>query len=167
MITYTSTLTERQKQDIWALLCAADGEFVPPLSARTQTTQAHLSGGKAQSAPQAYFEGLLKQSFLLAEEDGAVVGFLSFIPVRRDLGFACNYISTIIVEKSHRNRGITSQMYRKLFEISGNTPIATRTWSQNAAHIALLGKLGFREHSRIPNDRGEGVDTVYFVRKGD
>lgn len=166
-----SELTESQKQDIWALLVAADAEFVPPLSSRTQTTQTALSGGEAGASPRQYFLGLLQQSFLLTEENGRVVGFLSFRPAYRfeknGMDFVCNYISTIIVAKSHRKQGLTSKMYGKLFEISGKTPIVTRTWSENAAHIALLHKLQFREILRIPDDRGPGIDTVYFLRAAD
>lgn len=164
-----SALTERQKQDLWALLVEADAEFVPPLSSRTQTTQTALSGGEKAAAPRQYYLGLLQQAFLLTEENGRVVGFLSYKPNYRlranGMDLPCNYISTIIVSKAFRNRGLTGNMYRKLFELSENTPIATRTWSTNAAHIALLGKLRFRELLRIPDDRGKGIDTVYFVRQ--
>ena len=41
-------------------------------------------------------------------------------------------------------------------------PIALRTWSTNAAQLRLMEKLGFTCVLRLPDDRGPGVDTVYY-----
>jgi ribosomal protein S18 acetylase RimI-like enzyme len=57
-------------------------------------------------------------------------------------------------------------MYDHLFnEKYADRNIFTRTWSTNTAHISILKKYNFREIHRIENDRGEGIDTVYFSRK--
>ncbi len=40
--------------------------------------------------------------------------------------------------------------------------ISTRTWSQNDPQINTLMKKGFSIVKRIPDDRGPGVDTLYF-----
>ena len=40
-----------------------------------------------------------------------------------------------------------------------------RTWSTNAAQMHLMGKLGYVERARLVDDRGEGVDTVYYVHE--
>ena len=37
-----------------------------------------------------------------------------------------------------------------------------RTWSTNRAQAHLMPELGFEEVLRLPNDRGCGVDTVYY-----
>jgi RimJ/RimL family protein N-acetyltransferase len=57
-------------------------------------------------------------------------------------------------------------MYEHLFfTLFPTHHLFTRTWSTNAAHIAILGKFGFSQIARIENDRGEGIDTVYFAKK--
>ena len=43
--------------------------------------------------------------------------------------------------------------------------IFTRTWSTNASQMNILPKMQFCELERIPNDRGDGIDTVYFCRE--
>jgi hypothetical protein len=38
----------------------------------------------------------------------------------------------------------------------------TRTWSTNASHLDLLDELGFDLIKRVEDDRGDGIDTVYY-----
>ena len=40
--------------------------------------------------------------------------------------------------------------------------ITTRTWSQNDAQIHTLLKRGYKLLKTLANDRGAGVDTLYF-----
>jgi len=169
MIIINESLTERQKNDVWELIKASDTEFVPPLSSRVDTTQTDLHGKSEKKEPTEYFESLLEQSFVLSVEDGRVIGFLSFRPDHRlknehGLDLICNYVSTIIVAKDQRRKGYTENMYRALIRSTRGKTIATRTWSQNTAHILLLEKLGFELLMRIPDDRGEGIDTVYYAK---
>ncbi len=56
-------------------------------------------------------------------------------------------------------------MYDKLFEISKDDFVATRTWSTNNSHMHLLDKKGFDLVSRLINDRGNNIDTVYYAKK--
>ena len=70
------------------MLSLADNEFVPPLSARTSTTQsrfscsAELTGGVLE-----YFEELKKQNLFIATENKRVLGFVSFKE-----NYTCNII---------------------------------------------------------------------------
>ena len=167
-------LNQKYQEDVWKLLKDADGEFVPPLSSREKTTQAALAptDGKGDArGPVKYFEQMLGQSFVLAVKDGRVNGFLTYIP-EHELSLEgrtikCNYISTIIVEPASRRKGITRRMYQTLFEKSLDLPVATRTWSTNHEHLGLLQKLDFSLAARLENDRGPGIDTVYYVKKLD
>ena len=43
--------------------------------------------------------------------------------------------------------------------------IGTRTWSTNAAQMHIFPKRGWKAVCVKKNDRGEGIDTVYFVHE--
>lgn len=153
------------------ILTDCDKEFVPPLSSRNSTTQGSFSVGEAKGEiPAEYFENMKKQPILTAEEDGTVMGFMSFKEdyvsdaVKNE--FLPNvYISTVAVHHGYRGRGITKAFYKKLFELYPNRNILTRTWSTNASHSGILSKMGFSEFLRIKDDRGVGTDTVYYCRR--
>lgn len=165
-----------QTEGVWRLLQSADREFVPHLSQRESTYQGDLSEGKdsVSSVPAAYFEELKTQPFLLAVQNGQVAGFLSFrcgyVPpplagkvLSEDLSL---YITTIIVDRPFRRQGIARQLYHLLFSrfSEPGRMISTRTWHTNRSHIGLLLDLGFQGPVTIPDDRGPGIDTVYYYR---
>ncbi len=169
MIVTVAELYEQQKKDIWQLLNKANYEFVPPLSARKGTTQKNLLDIKEGNVPTEYFEGLMQQSFILCINDSHVVGFMSYIKDHElklydDNSLVCDYISTIIVDMRFRNEGYTTGMYEKLFDSRSEKTYATRTWSTNRAHLHVLDKLGFELVYIIKDDRGNGIDTVYYVK---
>lgn len=169
MFKSVTTLSKRYKNDIRKLVQASDSEFVPPLSARGSTTQKNLEESAATDAPTDYFNTLITQSFILCIKGFHVVGFLSYIPDHKleagdNVNMTCDYISTIIVDPRHRNHGITTAMYRKLFAHRPGKIYATRTWSLNHTHISLLNKLGFSLILTLKDDRGAGVDTVYYSK---
>lgn len=171
-ITVKNELTEAYKADIWELLRAADHEFVPPLSARESTRQSNLKGSdcECKAGPRSYYEVMIRQRFLLALDGERVTGFLSYIPAHtveypvKKERVTADYISTIIVSPACRNQGITRKMYETFLEMDGSALVATRTWSQNHAHIHILESLGFELAERIKDDRGEGIDTVYYQK---
>lgn len=162
---------ETIREELRKLLILCDSEFVPPLSNRSSTTQKDLSSSNAQSSDSAgidaYLQGLMEQELLCAIDEGKLAGFVSY---RYD--YACPeicedtlpniYVSTLIVSPDHRRKGLTTRMYSYLFDKFSDRRVFTRTWSENLAHIAILAKFGFVEHFRKKNDRGEGIDTVYY-----
>ncbi|MBP5753828.1 MAG: GNAT family N-acetyltransferase [Treponema sp.] len=166
-------LEEKYREGVWKLLKDADQEFIPPLSSREKTTQKSLApkdGDAGDSrGPVKYFEQMLKQAFILAIKDGEVKGFMTYIPDHelflKDQTIPCNYISTIIVEPKSRRQGITRRMYGTLFQISQGKSIATRTWSTNKEHLVLLHELEFQLAACLTDDRGPGIDTVYYVKE--
>lgn len=161
--------------NVWAMLVEADHSFVPPLSARSSTTQSVLdsAGGGSATGPQPYFHALQDQYFILAHtknQQHSLAGFMSFRPAYPlpidDAQTRYNHVTTVLVRPEARGFGITSSMYDTLFSYAKTTGhgISTRTWSTNIAHITLLEKLGFHLTHRIIDDRGDGIDTVYFVK---
>jgi ribosomal protein S18 acetylase RimI-like enzyme len=160
----------RDREDaLRVLLTAADDEFVPPLSSRTSTVQQRLGPAQQRAAGiGAYLTALLEQDLLVAEDGGELLGFLSYrpghvvsVPGHDPLG-PMAYVTTIVVAAAARGRGAGRALYRGLLAEAAGGAVATRTWSRNDAHLALLASLGFVEAIRLPDDRGPGLDTVYL-----
>ena len=156
--------------DAYQMLEAADNEFVPPLSFRSSSTQRNFSKNlKSRDGIRQYFEQLKNQRFAVAYEDGALIAFVSYkenyscveIPPKELPNI---YISTLIVSPSARGKGVTKALYGRLFSEYENVNIFTRTWSTNIAHIKILEKYGFEVIQVIKDDRGNGIDTIYFKK---
>lgn len=155
---------------VWTLLKNADHEFVPALSARNSTVQKDLVSGQGADpeGPAAYFQQMKQQKFILALEGTAVAGFMTYIHGQKvelkggENTVCADYISTIVVAPPYRRRGITRQMYHLLLQKEDPLPLITRTWSLNHSHISILEELGFSLLERRENDRGAGIDTVYY-----
>lgn len=156
--------------EIRHLLRAADQEFVPPLSDREGTTQTAGLDEQRNDALDDYYQQCIEQSFILAHDGDTVHGFLSF---RRDYELdelgeytPSTYVSTIIVDPEHRREGLARRMYLELLtECSSSLEspyVTTRTWGSNDQHLNLLDELGFDLLKRLEDDRGEGIDTVYY-----
>lgn len=157
---------------IWQLLVDADRSFIPPLSSRSSSVQSELGAHDFDPlGPRTYFASLREQWFQLARTDtGLVIGLMShrpryILPVDLE-GGAHHYVSTVIVDRSYRRQGITRRMYTELLRWAAEAEegVATRTWSTNDGHLALLAQMGFAVVHRLVDDRGGGLDTVYLVR---
>lgn len=156
--------------EIYRLLDVADDEFVPPLSSREGTTQTDGLDEARNDALEEYYEQCLEQSFVLASDGDDVHGFLSFRPdydVEAVRPYAPSaYVSTIIVDPDRRREGYARAMYHELLtgvpaEVE-EPYVTTRTWGTNDSHLRLLDELGFELLTRLEDDRGEGIDTVYY-----
>ncbi len=156
--------------EIMNMLIESDNEFVPPLSARNSTTQSDFSDTKNVSGGiTAYFDELRKQKLLVAVEDGRLIAFVSFKEnfangTITDEELPNIYISTLLVNACGRGKGLTQKMYEFLFKKYQNSNVFTRTWSTNSAHIKILSKFNFETFLVLKDDRGKGIDTVYFKK---
>lgn len=168
-------LTDKQKQQIWELLLECDEDFCPPLSYRANSWQKDLSGGgtKSEEGPREYYEAMCQQHFIVCMEGEEMAGFLTFkepytCPELSQFGESL-YLTTMCITHPMRGKGITGQLYgiveNGLAKEMGYDYITLRTWSTNGAQMHLLPKRGYREVAVIKNDRGEGVDTIYFVKE--
>lgn len=168
---------DRFDREVKRLLVSADDEFVPPLSGRDGTTQreglaetGETPEADVDEAIESYHEQCMDQHLIAAHEDGELRGFMSFRTgyetPELDEYQPSNYISTIVVDPAYRRRGLARRMYEVILtEIppSVRSPyVTTRTWSTNRSHLRLLEELQFENVETIPNDRGEGIDTVYY-----
>lgn len=163
------------KRNVWRLLCHANYEFIPPLSARDGPGDIELdSGGAAKGAqkPTSYFQEICQQKTLLILRREKVVGFLSYKEnyVVPELGRTAGaYVSTLIVNRRARGRGASEFAYSALMDRVRKTStlrktVVTRTWSTNGSHITILERIGFRLLRVIRAGRGKEIDTVVFGR---
>lgn len=157
---YDYEMSQREQNEIWQMLCNTDNEFVPSLSSRESTTQHNFSDSTRNATPIKYFESLKTQEWIVAKTENRVVGFLSFYRT----GGNTIYISTIVVDPWHRNKGICTKLYIAIQDQNGWECLRTRTWSTNNIHIHILNKLGFCRTRVIQDDRGPGVNTLYFEK---
>jgi len=159
------------QNELLEILSANDTAFVPPLSQRTKTTQTDLKGTGEKGSIRPYFDGMMQQNVLAMFHEGQLIGFVSYIDnltseVIGPENLPNIYLSTLVVSPGARGMGATRKAYAHLFlERYPDRNVFTRTWSTNAAHIKILNGFGFEELKRIPNDRGEGIDTVYYCKK--
>jgi len=159
---------------IFELLCACDQDFVPPLSQRESSTQKGFAENAGEAKPYRYFEVMRQQHFTAArDENGKMVAFLTFKP-----RYTCaelaeygenNYMTTACVFPEHRGHRLVTQLYdiveSGLPEDMQTDYVTTRTWSTNAAQMHAFPKRGYQVVATLPDDRGPGVDTVYFVKR--
>lgn len=157
----TAEEKNRYMKGIISLIKKADKEFVPPLSARDKNSDTELKDCSNNNIND-YVESIISNNFIVViNERNKVIGFLSFYP-RRVYDIECSYISTIITDAKYRNQGAAKMLYSRI-ELLSNLPIVVRTWSTNEAHIALLNNMGYNYLEIKKDDRGKGIDTIYFI----
>ena len=161
----------KYKNDIIEMLKQSDKDFIPPLSARSSTTQSDLtSTTSTKQGLLNYYKEMNEQQILGAFDGQELVGFVSFkvdyVSKEIEESTIPNiYLSTLVLTPEARGKSLTYHMYDHLFNVLYPTSnIHTRTWSTNAPHIKILSKFDFVEFIRKKNDRGEGIDTVYFCK---
>ena len=178
-IEYKGKVTEeREKQQIWEILCECDQEFYPPLSARNSSAQKNLKNDTAGEEdnvngqpPTVYYDEMIRQEFILAyADDGKVAGFMTFkknycCDALQEFGTSL-YITTICVKKSLRRHHVMSRLYDCMESTAtaacGCPRISTRTWSGTKGHMEGLRPRGYRILEVLKDDRGPGVDTIYY-----
>lgn len=155
------------EHQVGELLSACADEFVPPLSQRYSTSQDDLGSAPGGSFPDAYFNVMRDQSIICAFEGEVLAGFLSYVEGYElaCLGHPSTYVTTLCVAAAQRRRGVASALYRHLERVVGAGVVSLRTWSTNVAQTEALRRLGYRCVGRVVDDRGPGIDTVYFAKR--
>ena len=159
------------ENDIIEMLIESDKDFVPPISARSSTLDKNFSEASTENGILSYYSGMKGQQILGAFDEGKLVGFVSyrenFVSDEISSSELPNiYVSTLVLSKGARGKGVTKKMYTYLFcELYADRNVFTRTWSTNCAHTKILLDFGFFEIIRKENDRGVGIDTVYYKKK--
>lgn len=168
-------MSAKTREEIWQILCQCDHDFYPPLSDRESSAQKDLnhparSNTEGAIKPYKYYNELIQQDFITAAHGGTVIGFLSFRPsyicdALKDFGRSA-YATTMCVLPQWRGNHLMPRMYDcleySLPQLYGIHALSTRTWSLNHLHISYLKKRHFQEIAVLKDDRGPGIDTIYF-----
>lgn len=164
------------RNQLLQVLKEVDQEFLPPLSHR-----------KPLEFWMTLFE---KGTILYALEREKVAGFLAYYPsltgeILKELKACVNlgpvishpqtnsdyqgaYLHFIATSPPFRGNKISSLLMTTLLEDvqqKNVTRMRVVTWSTNNESLHLYTKHGFRIFHRAPNDRGEGVASVYLEVK--
>lgn len=159
----------RYHDRILEMMKESDKDFVPPLSTRFSPKQTVFTGGEGtEEGLITYMQSMMKETMLAAFEGDLLLGFITFVENMTTDYFGEDtlpniYLCTLVVSRAARGKNLTRTLYSHLFyERYAERSIFTRTWSTNGAHIHILDGYGFSELHRKPDDRGPGIDTVYF-----
>jgi L-amino acid N-acyltransferase YncA len=119
-----------------------------------------------------WFDGRQKLGYpvLVAEEEGAIVGYGSFGDFRAFDGYRFSVEHSVYVAEGVRRRGIASALLVALIEKAkelGKHVVIGGIASDNAASLALHAKLGFAETGRMPEvgfKFGRWLDLVFMQK---
>jgi phosphinothricin acetyltransferase len=118
----------------------------------------------------AWFEGRREAGLpvLVAEADGAVLGYATYGPWRVKSGYRFTVENSVYVHPDHRGRGAAGALMPALIEHARNSDVHTVVAgieASNTASIALHEKLGFRQVALMPEvgfKFGRWLDLTYL-----
>lgn len=91
--------------------------------------------------------------FLVAEDDGAILGFVSYLPFRRGVGYARTMEHTILLAPGARGRG-AGRALMKTAEDHARAAGVGSLWAgvsaENPDGVAFHARLGYDEVARLP-----------------
>lgn len=158
-------LPEPLARQLLALTRRCDGDFVPLCpgatgSVRSSATSALRPGRTSRS----YVDSLLELAHLVVlVQDERLVGYCAYYWPWMWRGTEHVYVSTAVVAPSHRGRGLSTRMGRRVVAhaLRRRVPLLAKTWSTNQASMGALARWG-RVDKIVRDERGAGIDTVYW-----
>nr|WP_321497290.1 GNAT family N-acetyltransferase [uncultured Methanolobus sp.] len=156
--------SKADKLQVTSFIELVDEEFYPPLSQR--------GAGIPERVKRCLDTD--ESNFLVAEpnvyeEDSRLEGFIGMIGCTRNWkGHDSAYINFLATHPDHRNSGISKALCMRLEEELAGTGIDRIylcTWSGNPSAIRFYESLGYCPYAIILNDRGNGIDTIYYKKK--
>lgn len=158
-------LPEPLARQLLALTRRCDGDFVQPLSWRHRLGQELRDlGPQAGANVEKYVNSLLELAHLVVlVQDERLVGYCAYYWPWMWRGTEHVYVSTAVVAPSHRGRGLSTRMGRRVVAhaLRRRVPLLAKTWSTNQASMGTLARWG-RVDKIVRDERGAGIDTVYW-----
>lgn len=158
-------LPQSLARQLLSLTRRCDEDFVPPLSWRHQLGQDLRGlGPRDAGGVEDYVDSLLELAHLVVLiQHGRLVGYCAYYWPWIWRGTEHVYVSTAVVAPSHRGRGLSTRMGRRVVvqALRRRVPLLAKTWSTNKASMGALSRWG-RVDKIVPDERGAGVDTVYW-----
>jgi hypothetical protein len=157
-----SEFTRLDGVQVFDLLREANDDFVPSLNKMDSPTTKNLNKRySTESIPKRFYNGLLKEHFILAySAPRTVVGFIAYI-LDEEQHFC--YMTIAIVRDDWRNQEVFRTMYFKL-ALKVNCDMGFQTWSTNHKTNTWAQKEGYNIIQCIPHDRGGQVDSLYYLK---
>lgn len=150
-------------------------DFVPSLQARISVAQSDFTDVATEVGVSRYLQSLVDAGMdcLVYLKENTPIGLLAY---KRDLdstdpllyGVAddvSDYIATILVSKEVRGLRIADRLYEEVEKTSSSRSIVLRTWSTNMPQRRIMSRRGYEQALVIKDDRGEGIDTIYFRKR--
>lgn len=149
------------------ILVANNNDFIPSLYDRIEYD------GTLEEKVSFQMKGKLEEGYhyiLALNESNEIVGFTE---VKEGVSLVHNEdlralnVGTSAIHKDLQGKGVAKMLYSFLdnLAIEFNVDVVVRrTWSTNIRQLKLYDKFGYEEIERIPNLRGEGIDSVRFCK---
>jgi len=142
-----------ERQKIMDFIKLVDRDFYPPISKRKKIDD--------------YVEDNLAEPhyLLLAYDKEQIVGSVCVGLDKPKRGEG--YIDWVAIIPQYRKQGLATRLIDsvEVYLTKNNfDKVKVRTWSTNIASVALYNKLGFRVDYLVKDDRGEGIDSIYFAK---
>lgn len=97
---------------------------------------------------------LARYPWLVAEEDGVVVGYAYGSPYRARLAYRWSAEVSVYLAEGARGRGVARELYERLFRLLAEQNVRTLVAGialPNEASVRLHEKLGFTPVGNVPN----------------
>ena len=108
--------------------------------------------------------------WLVAEEDGQILGYAYATPWKERIGYRFSVEITVYLDKDCKGRGIGSQLYAELFRLLEKAGVRSAVGGvalPNDASVALHEKFGMRkvaEFERIGVKFDQWINVAYWQR---
>ena len=127
--------------------------------ARTLVTLAALVVGERRAA-QLVRSHLERHELVVADEDGAVAGFLAY----RTDWFGCAFVSLVVVAETARRRGVARALFGAVERRLPSPRLFSSTEETNVASIQMHRALGFSPSGYIDN-LPQGYRELLFYKR--
>ncbi|ADI74349.1 GCN5-related N-acetyltransferase [Methanohalobium evestigatum Z-7303] len=135
-------------------------EFFPPLDKREKSIDKRIQQTILNT----------NSAYLIAESEtennfcfiAGLIGFEKYWKSEDDA-----YINFLAVHPEYRGMGLSSKLEKQLelkLKQDGILYINVCTWSTNKPVLNFYEKMNYRINSVLKNDRGNGIDTIYYYK---